>query len=137
MRSITLGLAAATLAFGLAQAQQAATPQATPTQPAPAAVMTPETSMSTPATPMPAGGAVHGSAAHNGAVNTNPANPAVPASGSNSFTQGQARHRIMKEGFTKVSALRKDTNGVWRGTAQRDGQTVHVWLDYRGDVGQQ
>src|SRR4051812_42831333 len=36
--------------------------------------------------------------------------------GANSFTQAQARQHIAKSGFTNVSALAKDKNGVWRGT---------------------
>jgi len=36
-----------------------------------------------------------------------------------------------------VAALAKDRNGVWRGTALRDGHRVHVWLDYKGNVGLQ
>jgi hypothetical protein len=26
---------------------------------------------------------------------------------------------------------------VWRGTATKDGQSVQVWLDYKGNTGQQ
>ena len=54
--------------------------------------------------------------------------------GANSFTQAQARGRIMKAGFTDVSALRKDADGVWHGTAKKDGKTMHVGLDFKGNV---
>uniref|UniRef100_UPI0035CBE1BD hypothetical protein n=1 Tax=uncultured Sphingomonas sp. TaxID=158754 RepID=UPI0035CBE1BD len=54
--------------------------------------------------------------------------------GANSFTQGQAREHIAKSGFTDVSALTKDDHGVWRGTAKKGGQTVHVGLDFKGNV---
>ncbi len=54
--------------------------------------------------------------------------------GANSFTQNQARAHIAKSGFTKISALSKDANGVWRGTAHKGGHTVHVGLDFKGNV---
>ena len=54
--------------------------------------------------------------------------------GANSFTQGQARDHIGKSGFTGVSALTKDRFGVWRGTAKKGGRTVHVGLDFKGNV---
>lgn len=72
----------------------------------------------------------------NQAVATTGANAAQPAHGANSFTQGQARSRIASNGFSKVSNLHKDNNGVWRGQAQKNGQKVGVWLDYKGNVGQ-
>lgn len=54
--------------------------------------------------------------------------------GANSFTQAQAREHIAKSGFTNVSGLTKDKQGVWRGTARKGGQTVHVGLDFKGNV---
>lgn len=54
--------------------------------------------------------------------------------GANSFTQAQAREHIAKSGFTDVSALTKDKHGVWRGTAKKGGSTVHVGLDFKGNV---
>ena len=59
---------------------------------------------------------------------------AALAHGRNSFTQRQAANRIAKAGFTDVSGLKKDNQGVWRGTAQKDGSKVDVSLDYKGDV---
>ena len=71
----------------------------------------------------------------------NPAlqNPAVrttgmAATGHNSFTQAQARGRIAKDGYTGVSQLTKNQNGVWRGTAMKGGAKVNVALDYKGNV---
>lgn len=55
-------------------------------------------------------------------------------SGANSFTRQQAREHIAKSGFSHVSMLAKDDHGVWRGTAQHDGHTVHVALDFKGNV---
>lgn len=54
--------------------------------------------------------------------------------GANSFTQAQAREHIAKSGFTDVSALTKDQHGVWRGTGKQGGHTLHVGLDFKGNV---
>jgi hypothetical protein len=71
----------------------------------------------------------------NQAVATTHANAPTPAKGSNSFSMGEARSRIANNGFTNVTGLAKDTNGVWRGQADKDGTNVGVWLDYKGNVG--
>ena len=73
-----------------------------------------------------------------------PSNPAVkhtdvektkdPAGGANSFTEAQARKRIMKGGYSHVSALKKDDEGLWQGTATKNGKSVRVALDYKGNV---
>ncbi len=60
-----------------------------------------------------------------------------PIAGANSFTEGQARDRIAKAGYTDVQHLKQDDKGVWRGRAQKSGQQVNVALDYRGNVVQQ
>ena len=62
------------------------------------------------------------------------ADPGAPLSGANSFTEGQARDRAVAAGFTNVSALKKDDNGVWRGTASKDGKSGNVAIDYKGNV---
>ena len=59
---------------------------------------------------------------------------ATAASGANSFTEGQARDRIGKAGFADVSQLVKDKDGLWQGTAKRNGKSVSVALDYKGNV---
>jgi len=58
----------------------------------------------------------------------------APVSGRNSFTEGEARSRIEKMGFSNVSHLKKDENGVWRGRAMKDAKTVDVSVDYQGNV---
>jgi hypothetical protein len=60
----------------------------------------------------------------------------APLRGANSFTEGQAQARIAHYGFADVGALKKGRDGVWRGTAMRQGKQVHVWLDYAGNVGE-
>ena len=131
MKRILLGAAGSIMAASLAFAQ---TP--TPTSPPPA------TSMGAPASPNPAGAAHDGGKAAasgdtNQAVVTTGANADTPAHGRNSFTMKQARKRIAGKGYSQVMSLKKDSDGVWRGTAMKDGQSVQVWLDYKGNVGQQ
>ncbi|WP_246529655.1 PepSY domain-containing protein [Microvirga zambiensis] len=54
--------------------------------------------------------------------------------GSNSFTEAQARSRIEAQGFSNVTELRKDDQGIWRGKADRDGKSVSVAIDYKGTI---
>src|SRR5438552_10113256 len=70
------------------------------------------------------------------AVNTpnSPRNPGAPVAGANSFTEGQAKSRIESSGYTNVSELRKDDQGVWRGKAMKDGKSISVSLDFQGNV---
>jgi hypothetical protein len=58
----------------------------------------------------------------------------APLKGANSFTEGQAKDRAMAAGFTTVSSMKKDDDGIWRGTATRDGKSVPVAVDYKGNV---
>lgn len=76
-----------------------------------------------------------GTAKDNQAVKTaHTVNDGAARRGANSFTQNQAREHIAKSGFSNVSGLVKDAHGVWRGTARRGGRTVHVGLDFKGNV---
>lgn len=45
----------------------------------------------------------------------------APLKGANSFTEGQAKDRILAAGYTNVSGLKKDADGIWRGTASKTG----------------
>ena len=54
--------------------------------------------------------------------------------GHNSFTEGQARKHILKAGFQSVTGLAKGDDGVWRGMATKNGASVHVGMDYKGNV---
>ncbi len=71
----------------------------------------------------------------NQAVATTADNASQPAAGSNSFTAGEAKARFERQGFSNVSDLNKDANGVWHGKARKDGSTDQVWLDYKGNIG--
>ena len=55
--------------------------------------------------------------------------------GRNSFTMGEARRRIEKGGFTQVTGLKKDADGIWRGKGMKAGASVDVYCDYQGNVG--
>jgi hypothetical protein len=61
-------------------------------------------------------------------------NPGAPAAGANSFTEGQAKSHIESAGYSNVSGLIKDKDGIWRGKASKAGATVDVALDYQGNV---
>ena len=131
MKRIFFGAAGSIVAVSLAFAQTPA-----PNTQAPA------TSVGAPASPNPMGAAHDGGKAAasgdtNQAITTTGANADQPAHGRNSFTMKQAKHRIAAKGYAQVTGLKKDPDGVWRGTATKDGQSVQVWLDYKGNVGQQ
>lgn len=59
---------------------------------------------------------------------------AAPVAGKNSFTEGEARDRLEKHGYTAVSGLMKDDQSIWRGTATKDGKSVAVAVDYQGNI---
>ena len=66
---------------------------------------------------------------------TTPA-PPIPAAvpGANSFTEGQAKLRIENDGYTAVTGLKKDENGIWQATATKGGQNLKVSVDYQGNI---
>ena len=78
------------------------------------------------------------------AVPAQPVNPAVkgihennsatPVPGANSFTESQAKSQIEAKGYTRVAGLKKGEDGVWRGTATKDGAPRDVSVDYQGNV---
>ena len=139
MKSIPLALVA-TLFATTAMAQNATNSNAAPgaTSNAPMAGVNPSTGTK-PGMSMTDrnSGTAAASGDRNQAVATTSADAPQPARGANSFSRGEARRRIERHGFQKVSGLRKDDGGVWRGTGMKDGQQVNVWLDYKGNAGQQ
>lgn len=54
--------------------------------------------------------------------------------GANSFTESQAMSRLRQDGYTQVSALNKGDDGIWRGSASKNGTPVHVQVDYKGRI---
>jgi hypothetical protein len=103
-----------TLAAGLIATSAQAQTATTPTAPAPAPTVTTTVPMGTPTAKMPDAGA--------------------PLPGSNSFTEAQATARIVELGYTDVKGLGKDSAGVWRGTAMKDGKSQNVALDFKGNI---
>jgi hypothetical protein len=65
---------------------------------------------------------------------TSPTETKAPEAGANSFTEAQAKDRIEKAGFTQVSGLRKDDQGIWRASATKGDAKVNVSVDFRGNV---
>ena len=60
--------------------------------------------------------------------------PGAPLKGANSFTEGQAKDRVVAAGFTSVSTFNKDGDGIWRGSAMKDSKSVKVAVDFKGNV---
>ncbi len=72
---------------------------------------------------------------NNNAVNSpGQNNSAAPVAGRNSFTEGQAKSKIEEAGYTNVTELKKDDNGVWRGKASKGGTSSQVAVDFQGNV---
>ena len=72
---------------------------------------------------------------NNNAVNSPGQNNSnAPVAGRNSFTEGQAKSKIEEAGYTKVTGLKKDDNGVWRGKATKGGSATSVSVDFQGNV---
>ena len=62
------------------------------------------------------------------------ADAGAPLKGANSFTEGQAKDRAVAAGLTSVSTLNKDGDGIWRGSAMKDGKSAKVAVDFKGNV---
>ena len=58
----------------------------------------------------------------------------APLKGANSFTETQAKDRIIAAGYSNVSGLQKDADGVWRGTASEGAKAIKVAVDFKGNV---
>ena len=58
----------------------------------------------------------------------------APVPGTNSFTHAQALDRIEKSGFTAISGIKIDDQGIWRANALQGGKAIPVALDYKGNV---
>jgi cytoskeletal protein RodZ len=58
----------------------------------------------------------------------------TPQATVHAFTEDQAKAQIQAKGYSRVSGLRKDVEGIWRGKAEKDGFPVNVTLDVNGNV---
>ena len=155
MKAILYGLAGVALAAGAACAQTTSPPPRVGTPavpPHPPAQVVPNTgatgsgsSSSAPVSPNSTTANTTNDSVNNGkaaasgnsnqAVATTRQNADTPARGANSFTEGEARSRMTSKGYTNISGLSKNADGVWEGKAQKDGRSTTVWLDYKGNVG--
>lgn len=74
-------------------------------------------------------------APRNEAVDTSPTHDAGALTpGANSFTEAQAKSAIEGAGYSSVSGLTQDANGVWSGTGVKNGAQAKVSVDYKGVV---
>lgn len=62
------------------------------------------------------------------------ADEGAPLTGANSFTESQAKDRVMAHGMAMPASLVMDDKGIWRGTALHDGKEMAVAVDYKGNV---
>jgi hypothetical protein len=128
---LTLATGALLLMTGAAFAQGTTTTTGTaaPAQPSNPVIQTPGATVNTTAqstnSPSPSAVQTHDTASRTAAA---------PVPGRNSFTMGQARSRITAAGFSDVKNLKKDSQGIWRGQASKDGAATNVSLDYQGNV---
>jgi hypothetical protein len=67
-------------------------------------------------------------------ASTPPQTAAAGLPGANSFTEGQARSRIEAAGYSNVTGLAKDKDGIWRGQATKGSVQADVGVDYKGNV---
>jgi protein CpxP len=112
-----------------AQSTPATTPSTPPvTTPPPPAVHQPTGGPGTPPMSEPA------NAIQKSDVTPRGATPEGVTPGANSFTEAQARDRLLRDGYSEVTGLTKGTDGIWRGSATKNGTPVHVALDYKGHV---
>lgn len=61
-------------------------------------------------------------------------NAGAPVQGENSFTESQAKSRLEEAGYSTVTDLKLDDQGIWRASATKDAKQVQVALDYQGNV---
>jgi hypothetical protein len=70
----------------------------------------------------------------NKAINSEQKNSNAPVAGRNSFTEAQAKSAIEKAGYSSITELKKDDNGVWRGKASKGGSATSISVDFQGNV---
>jgi periplasmic protein CpxP/Spy len=62
------------------------------------------------------------------------AGPPTAAHGPNNMTESEAKAKIEEGGFSDVSNLKKNDEGVWLGKAQREGESFEVAIDSEGNL---
>lgn len=122
------GVAMPLMAFS-AHAQTSTTVPATP--------VTPPATVVTPGMHAPVGGAVITPATPDHRMDSKAGTMGSASgglAGANSFTEEQARSRLKDAGFTDVTDLAKDKDGVWRGQAMKGSAEHKVGVDFKGNV---
>ena len=82
----------------------------------------------------PASAQTTGSIRPNEPALPSPGNPDGLATGETAFDEDAARERLADAGYSDITALMRDAQGIWRGTARKDAQKVTVALDRRGKI---
>lgn len=127
MNNLLIAMAAVTFSATSVFAQ-ATTPAANPDGETPAVVTPAAPADGTTTTMTPAEGETP-------AVATpSETNPTAPVPGANSFTEAQARDRIIEAGYADVTELVLDTNGIWQAKATKGGTAMMVSMDYQGNI---
>lgn len=141
MKPVLYGLVGVALAAGAACAQTTTAPTTTPrpgmttTAPQVPAQRAPYSKAPNAFSSTDNTGKAAASGDFNQAVSTTSQSADTPARGANSFTESQARSRMEAKGYTNISGLSKNADGVWEGKAEKNGRQTSVWLDYKGNVG--
>lgn len=73
-------------------------------------------------------------APRNEAIDTDAGGETGQTPGASSFTEDQAREAFEKAGYTGLTQVMQDDQGLWTATGTRNGQSVQVSMDYRGTV---
>ncbi|WP_425995848.1 hypothetical protein [Caulobacter sp. DWR1-3-2b1] len=74
-------------------------------------------------------------APRNEAVDTTPTTgESGPTPGASSYTEAQAKSAIESAGYAEIGSLTQNANGIWQGSAMKDGKAVTVSVDYKGAV---
>jgi hypothetical protein len=60
--------------------------------------------------------------------------PGAPRAGVSGFTEGQAKDYAMAAGYSSVSSLVRDGDGVWHGSAMKGGKMQKIAIDEKGNV---
>jgi len=68
---------------------------------------------------------------------SNVVSPGQLESGASKITEAQARTRIQAVGFSGVTDLVQDENGIWRAKARFGDRIASIGLDHKGNVAAQ
>ena len=58
----------------------------------------------------------------------------APLKGTNGLSEGEAKDRALAAGYSAISSMVKDGDGIWRGSAMKDGKSTKIAIDYKGNV---